>query len=120
MLAEILIPCFILACLLSLCLGYKQTPLDEPERKEYAMAALILFIAQALVTLFSLAWTGYFVFGAGWLAFTLLCHHAMIHRNSRFDGEPCSSSWFQLSDIRNHETWIVAAITAGWVSALRI
>lgn len=35
--------------------------------------------------------------------------------------QPSSTPWLiQCSDIANHETWIIAAITAGWVSVLRV
>ncbi len=44
MIEEILIPWFILVCLLTLYLSCRQTPPDDPERKEYATAAVILFL----------------------------------------------------------------------------
>lgn len=120
MLVELLLTWYALAFLLTLWLGFQQTPADGEERAGYATAALVLLIVQALITLISLAGTNWFPLGAAWLAFTLLCHHAVIHRDSRFDGEACSCSWFQCSDVRNHETWVVAALTACWVSLLRV
>lgn len=120
MLTEILLILFGLLFVLTLWLGFQQTPPDQEQRQGYATAAVILFIAQAIITLFSLAWTGLFVLGAAWLALCLLCHHAVIHRNSRFDGQTCACSCFQLKDIMNHETWIVAALTAGLISVLRV
>lgn len=56
MIEEILIPWFILVCLLTLYLSCRQTPPDDPERKEYATAAVILFLVQILGTTWSFAW----------------------------------------------------------------
>lgn len=120
MLAEFVLTWFALTFLLIIWLGFAQTPADGEERPEYGTAAVVVFVGQAAMTLFLLAWTGLFAIGAAWLAFCLLCHHAVIHRNTRFDGQPCSCSWFQCSDVGNHETWVVATVTAGLISALRI
>ncbi len=117
---ELLLTWYAIAFLLTLWCGFQQTPADQEQRVEYANLAVSLFIVQAYITLFSLAWTGLFVLGAAWLALCLLCHHAVIHRNSRFDGQTCACSCFQLKDIMNHETWIVAALTAGLISVLRV
>jgi hypothetical protein len=54
------------------------------------------------------------------LAISLLCHHAVIHRNSRFDDERCSCAPFQLKDICNHETWVVACVVASVISGARV
>ena len=120
MLFELAIACFALQFLILVWLGFQQTPVDEEERPEYGRGAIFLLIVQAVITVVVLAGTGLFPLGAAWLAVCLLCHHAVIHRNSRFDGQACSCSWFQCSDVRNHETWIVAAVTAGLVSLLRV
>lgn len=116
----VLLGYFALTWMATVWLGYLQTPADEAERGEYATAAITLLCVQALVSVFSLAWTGWFPAAAWWLAFTLLCHHAVIHRNSRFKGEQCSCAPFQCKDIRNHETWVVAALVAGFISLLRV
>ena len=123
MLAEnlaILLVYFALTFVATVWLGYLQTPVGEADRGEYAIAAITALCVQALVSVFSLAWTGWFPAAAVWLAFTLLCHHAMIHRNSHFEGEQCSCAPFQCKDIRNHETWVVAALVAGLISLLRV
>lgn len=122
MFIELLSAWFALTLLLPIWLGFQQTPADRDEEQQvwFGTAAVAVFIADALLVLVFLSGSGWFVLGAFWLAFCLLCHHAVIHRNSRFDGEQCSCSWFQCSDVRNHETWIVAAVTAGLVSALRV
>ena len=123
MLAEnlaILLVYFALTFVATVWLGYLQTPVGEADRGEYAIAAITALCVQALVSVFSLAWTGWFPAAAVWLAFTLLCHHAMIHRNSQFEGEQCSCAPFQCKDIGNHETWVVAALVAGLISLLRV
>lgn len=123
MLAEnlaILLVYFALTFVATVWLGYLQTPVGEADRGEYAIAAITALCVQALVSVFSLAWTGWFPAAAVWLAFTLLCHHAMIHRNSHFEGEQCSCAPFQCKDIGNHETWVVAALVAGLISLLRV
>lgn len=123
MLAEnlaILLVYFALTFVATVWLGYLQTPVGEADRGEYAIAAITALCVQALVSVFSLAWTGWFPAAAVWLAFTLLCHHAIIHRNSHFEGEQCSCAPFQCKDIGNHETWVVAALVAGLISLLRV
>ena len=125
MLAEnlaILLVYLALTFMATVWLGYLQTPAGEAERGGYAIAAIIALCVQALVSVFSLAWTGWFPAAAIWLAFTLLCHHAMIHRNSRFEGEHCSCAPFQCKDIGNHETrtWVLAALVAALISLLRV
>jgi hypothetical protein len=123
MLAEnlaILLVYFALTFVATVWLGYLQTPTGEAEQGGYAIAAIIALCVQALVSVLFLGWTGWFPAAAVWLAFTLLCHHAMIHRNSRFEGEQCSCAPFQFKDIGNHETWVVAALVAGLISLLRV
>lgn len=86
----------------------------------YGVVALIVIIDQAGVTLLYLGGTPWFPLGALFLAFTLLCHHTIIHWNSRFEGEDCSCAPFQCKDVGNHETWVVAAVVAGLISWLRV
>ena len=113
--------------LVTLTLGYLQTrprleSLESPvsDNECYGTAAVGLLIVQAVVSVALYAGTGIFPVAAGALAFTLICHHAIIHRNSSFEGETCSFICFQFKDISNHETWVVAALVAAIVSASRL
>jgi hypothetical protein len=114
-----------LTYVLTLVLGFLQTPapvLLPPETdgraQAYSAAAITLVCVQALVSALVCGGTVWFPVAAVWLAFTLLCHHAVIHRNSRFEGETCSCAPFQCKDVSNHETWVVAALVLGLGSAL--
>ena len=84
----------------------------------YGIIAVFLIGVQASVTVITLGGTSVFPLGALLVAVTLLSHHTIIHRYSRFEGENCSCAPFQCKDVSNHETWIVAAIVAGLVSLL--
>jgi hypothetical protein len=84
----------------------------------YSTVAVSIIGIQALVTTITLWGTGWFPLGALFVAFTLLCHHTVIHRFSRFEGESCSCAPFQCKDVSNHETWVVAALVAALVSVL--
>ena len=114
--------------LLVLILGYLQTRVrpsldgeaDERIAHLYAMFAITCMIAQGVVSICLLAGTGWFPVAALVLASTLLCHHTVIHRNSRFDDETCSCAAFQLKDICNHETWVMACLVAGFISEVRV
>lgn len=122
----ILIAYFVLTFLATLLLGYLQTPSSLPtgqtdSRAEvYSTLAVTAVSVQAFVSIMFLRGTAWFPVAAVLLAFTLLCHHAIIHRNSRFEGETCSCAPFQCKDISNHETWVVAALVAGAVSLLHL
>jgi hypothetical protein len=116
--------------LTTLYLGYLQTQssggadsLTEPFQRLINMESLLAVSAvcvQAFVSIVLLNGTVWFPAAAVFLAFTLLCHHAVIHRNSRFQGETCSCAPFQCKDVSNHETWVVAALVAAFVSLLRL
>lgn len=120
MLFELLLGYLALNFVITLYLGFLQTPPDEPARESFAIAGVIALCLQAAVTLFLLGWTVGFYLGALWLAFTVVCHHGVIHRNSRFEHEPCACAFFQCKDVSNHETWVVAALVAAVVSGLRV
>lgn len=121
---------FALTYLLTLALGYLQTPLSQPEypiesqtqtaqnndSSWYSGVAITAMSIQAFVSIILFQGTGVFPIAAVFLAFTLLSHHAVIHRNSNFENETCSCIAFQCKDISNHETWVVASIVAGVVS----
>lgn len=125
---------FALTYILTLALGYLQTPLHSPDcRIEsqiqttqnensacYSGVAITAICIQALVSIVLFQGTGLFPVAAVFLAFTLLSHHAVIHRNSNFGNETCSCIAFQFKDISNHETWVVSSIVAAVVSLSRL
>jgi hypothetical protein len=123
MLTEILITYLCLTFVLTLALGFLQTPglpkeIPDGDPAMYSTVAVSIIGIQALVTTITLWGTGWFPLGALFVAFTLLCHHTVIHRFSRFEGESCSCAPFQCKDVSNHETWVVAALVAALVSVL--
>ncbi len=112
---------------LILGLGYLQTVTIIPSAQHqarisgvYSIMAIIAICVQAIVSIILLKGTEFFPVAALFLAFTLLCHHAVIHRDSHFDGEMCSCAPFQCKDVSNHETWVVASLVAGVVSFMHI
>jgi hypothetical protein len=116
-----------LSYLFIVMLGYFQTPATLPCNQQesrhsglYAALALAAVCVQAFVTILLFRGTHWFPGAAVFLAATILSHHAMIHRNSRFEGETCSCAPFQCKDVGNHETWVVASLVAGAVSLLRL
>ena len=126
MILEVLITSYSLLFLFTMGLGFLQTPGLPTEAQAthsgdpamYSMLAVSAVGLQALVTIICLWGSGWFPLGALFVAFTLLCHHAIIHRHSRFEGETCSCAPFQCKDVSNHETWVVAALVAALVSQL--
>jgi hypothetical protein len=95
---------------------------STPEAPEamltYSSIAIVALCIQALVSITVFTGTGYFPSTAILLAFTMLCHHAIIHRDSTFEGERFSCTPFQLKDVCNHETWVVSSIVAALISWL--
>jgi hypothetical protein len=121
---EIIVLYFGITYVATLILGYLQSPpeeLQEVTRNEvYGKIALAAICLQAIVSIASLGGTNKFPYAAIFVAFTLLSHHTVIHRQSRFEGEVYSCAAFQLKDISNHETWVVASIVAAVVSATHV
>ncbi len=127
---SLLIPAyFILTFILTLTLGFLQTPACLPSTQMdsqsgsseiYSILAVAAVCIQAFASITLFAGTTVFPWAALFVAFTLLCHHTIIHRRSRFEGEHCSCAPFQAKDVCNHETWIVAAIVAAVISSLHI
>jgi hypothetical protein len=118
-----------LTYLFTLALGYLQTPTVLPSSQPdsnsknseiYSTLAVAAICVQAFVSIVSLGGTAWFPAAAAFAAFTLICHHSIIHRNSRFEGETCSCAPFQCKDACNHETWVVAALVASFISLLHI
>jgi hypothetical protein len=137
MMTELLYVYFAVTYTLTLLLGFMQAPLvrhsselSAPEwpidgaavvsPKTYGVVAVTMIIIQAAVSVGILCGTSAFPIAAFFVGFTLLCHHTIIHRNSRFDGETCSCAPFQCKDISNHETWVVAALVAATISQFHV
>ena len=127
MMGELLTAYLALTYWITIILGFLQAPsipiTDTPQVPQrdpamYGIIAVFLIGVQASVTVIALGGTSVFPLGALLVAVTLLSHHTIIHRYSRFEGENCSCAPFQCKDVSNHETWIVAAIVAGLVSLL--
>ncbi len=113
--------------LLTLTLGYLQTPfrlpgaMDAPHSGNIeSILAVLAVCVQAFVSIVLLGGTVWFPPAAGFFSLTLLCHHAIIHRHSRFEGETCSCAPFQCKDVSNHETWVVAGLVAAGISLLHL
>jgi len=124
---ELLLIYFVFTYFVTLILGYLQTPAGLPSTREettnsecYSTLAVAAVCIQAFISVSTLGGTDDFPLAALFVAFTLLCHHAIIHRRSRFEGEVCSCAPFQCKDICNHETWIVASIVAAIISQLHV
>lgn len=93
---------------------------NEQQGECYGLSAILIIVSQAVLTILVYQGSVLFPFAALFLAFTLLCHHTIIHWNSDFRGESCSCAPFQCKDIRNHETWVVAALVAAFVSGAQL
>jgi hypothetical protein len=125
--SALLITYFAFTYLLTLFLGYLQTPAGLPSTQAettnsevYSILAVAAVCVQAFVSIVALGATTWFPPAAIFVAFTLLCHHAIIHRRSRFEGESCSCAPFQGKDVCNHETWVVASLVAALISLLHV
>ena len=84
------------------------------------LTAVSIIGVQAIIAVAALYGTSAFPIAAVFVAFTLVCHHSIIHRRSTFEGETCSCAPFQCKDISNHETWVVAALVAAAVSGFGV
>jgi hypothetical protein len=93
---------------------------EENPKAFWGLLAVSLIAIQALVSVLTLHGTASFPPAAVFVALTLLCHHSVIHRRSRFEGEVCSCAPFQCKDVSNHETWVVASLVAAAVSGLGV
>lgn len=82
----------------------------------YCVSAVALIILLAAVFVFFVGRTDLFPLAALYIALLLLVHHGVVHQADDFSDETCSCAIFQCKDVRNHETWVVAAATAGVVS----
>ena len=86
--------------------------LQKEKRDRYAIAFLVLAIAQALYIAAYLSFEIRFDVLSYTLGVCIWMHHYLIHKDDDFSQEYTLFT-FQLNDISNHETWIVACITAG-------
>ena len=125
--AALILAYFIFTYLLTLLLGYLQTPVGLPSTQSentnsevYSILAVAAVCVQAFVSMAVFSGTDVFPLAALFVAFNLLCHHTIIHRRSRFEGEVCSCAPFQGKDVCNHETWVVAALVASIISLLHL
>ena len=100
--------------------GLPSTQAETTNSEVYSILSLATVCVQAFVSIVALGGTDWFPAAALFVGLTLLCHHAIIHRRSRFEGETCSCAPFQCKDICNHETWVVAASVAAVISALHV
>lgn len=112
---------FSFSFVITLFLGYMESRAATREEtrddaRSYSLAAIAAFVIQAVLSIMLFSGTILFPVSALFLAVVILCHHAVIHRNSTFEGETCSCAPFQLKDISNHETWVVASLVAAIVS----
>jgi hypothetical protein len=92
----------------------------DTESGIWSILGVSAMCVQAFVSVAVLHGNEWFPVAALFVAFTLMCHHSIIHWQSRFEGETCSCAPFQCKDISNHETWVVASLVAGLVSLLHI
>ena len=122
---------FIVIYIIVMALGFLQTPPlsllptnatpeEDHNAKLYGLTAVSIIGVQAAVAVATLCGTSAFPIAAVFVAFTLVCHHSIIHRRSKFEGETCSCAPFQCKDISNHETWVVAALVAAAVSGFGV
>lgn len=100
----------LLSFLLIILFGFLQkTPGDR-----YAIITLVLFLVTASYIVFYLAYDYRFDVLAFFFGCVIALHHMCIHRESDFTGQ-ITCCTLQLHDISNHETWIVACVTAAIV-----
>jgi hypothetical protein len=107
---------FITVSVLVMFLGSRQ----QKNNDKYSIAAVVLMLILAVLSTILLHGTIFFPASAFALAILLLIHHTIIHIDSDFSDEQCSCAPFQCKDASNHETWVVAALTAGLVSVFRL
>lgn len=93
---------------------------DKQKAFTYSLVANLVMLSQGLISILVYGGTSLFPFAALILAATILTHHTIIHWNSDFEDETCSCAPFQVKDVSNHETWVVASFVAAYVSAARI
>ena len=114
---------FILSYRLTLVFGFLQTPECLPKTQAetitlevYSVLSVALVCTQALASVVVSCGTTTFPHAALFLAFTLLCHHTIFHRHSRFEGDICSCFLFQVKDVSIYSAITRYAIVAAVIS----
>ena len=107
---------FLCIAILVFFLGYKQK--DKLDAYSIAAVSLLLLLAGATVTF--LGGTPYFPVGAICVALIILILHTIVHRATDFIEEKCGCAPFQCKDVSNHETWVVASVTAALISFFNV
>ena len=119
MLDQLLIAYYVGTFVVTLVLGFQQTRHKE-RAGLLSSLAIGLLVTQAIVSVAVFAGNSLFPLLAFLLGLTILCHHAVIHRDTDFSEEPSSCAFFQLKDVSNHETWVVGSAVAGLISVFHV
>jgi xanthine/uracil permease len=104
---------------ITLVLGFQQVA-HKKNANTFRNIAIGLLVMQAVVSIAVFASDPLFPLASYLLGVTIVCHHAVIHRDSDFSEETCSCAAFQLKNVSNHETWVVASIVAGLISGFHV
>ena len=108
---------FVTVAVLVMFLGSKQ----QKSLDRYCVASTALLVLLALTAVVYLHGTIFFSASALALALLLLIHRAIIGVAKQADILSAAECMpFRSKDTFNHETWIIAAVTAGTVSLLRL
>jgi hypothetical protein len=108
---------FVTVAVLVMFLGSKQ----QKSFDRYCVASTALLVLLALAAVVYLHGTIFFSASALALALLLLIHRAIIGVAKQADILSAAECMpFRSKDTFNHETWIIAAVTAGTVSLLRL
>lgn len=107
---------FVCIAIVVFFLGYNQ----KEKLDSYSIAAVSLIALLAGATVTFLGGSPYFPAAALSTALILLVHHAIVHRATDFGEEKCSCAPFQCKDVSNHETWVVASVTAALISFFNV
>ncbi len=108
---------FVTVAVLVLFLGSRQ----RSNNSSYGLAATALLVLLAVASTFFTRGTVFFPAAALVFAILVLTHRLVVLRFSSDDGEPGPpSSFIRKEPLLAHETWIIAALTAGLVSGFRL
>jgi hypothetical protein len=114
---EILIAFNVCACAVMILLGF----LQRRHLDRYSVAAVCIACADAIGSVLLYGRTEFFFAAAFGLAAILLIHGAVVHFPLYESADPLRSCpAFRGRFVCNHETWVLVALAAGVVSALRV